>query len=101
MRRQISRDFTELQKTRPEAVTHSLRTIFLLSRAADVSLVGFLVTGAFITVLYYPHYWLLAAFSVALQRAYEEQRALVPEAAPPQPAPASRWGAAVPRPRLA
>ena len=101
MRRKISKDFTELQKTRPEAVTQSLRTIFLLSRAADVSLVGFLVTGAFITVLYYPHFWLLAAFSVALSRAYEEQRRLVPEAAAPQPAPAPRWGAAVPKPRLA
>ncbi len=37
-----------------------------LSKAFLVSLVGYLVSGAFISVLYYPHFWLLGGFAVAL-----------------------------------
>ena len=38
------------------------------SAAMDASLLTFLVTGSFITVLYYPHVWLLTAFSAAMVR---------------------------------
>lgn len=46
----------------------------LLARAMAVSLLGFAVTGAFISVLYYPHFWTLIGFVLALQLAVEEQR---------------------------
>jgi O-antigen ligase len=48
-----------------------LKTIYYLSLAIDASLVGFLVSGAFITVLYYPHFWLLTAFSAALKNVFD------------------------------
>jgi probable O-glycosylation ligase (exosortase A-associated) len=36
--------------------------------AIDAALVAYLVTGAFLSVLYYPHVWLLTAISVAVVR---------------------------------
>ena len=39
-----------------------------LSRGLDLGMVGYLVSGAFITVLYYPHLWFLLGMSVALHR---------------------------------
>jgi O-antigen ligase len=42
------------------------RRLAALSRAMLVSLVGYLVSGVFISVLYYPHFWLLSGFAVAL-----------------------------------
>jgi hypothetical protein len=42
-----------------------------MTLAIDASLVGLLVSGAFITVLYYPHVWLLTAFSVVLRRGFD------------------------------
>lgn len=41
----------------------------LLARAMLVSLLGFLVAGAFISVLYYPHFWYLLGFVIALRTA--------------------------------
>jgi O-antigen ligase len=38
------------------------------SAAIDAALVTFLVTGSFISVLYYPHVWLLTAFTAAMVR---------------------------------
>jgi hypothetical protein len=45
-----------------------VQTLLQLSAAMDASLLTFLVTGAFIAVLYYPHIWLLIAFTAALDR---------------------------------
>jgi O-antigen ligase len=39
----------------------------LLAKALLCSLVGFLSSGAFLSVLYYPHIWLLAAFTAVLK----------------------------------
>lgn len=36
------------------------------STAMDAALVGFLITGAFLSVLYYPHVWILTGMSSAL-----------------------------------
>jgi probable O-glycosylation ligase (exosortase A-associated) len=62
----------------------------LLARAMVVSLVGFAVTGAFISVLYYPHFWVLVGFVLALQGAVAKQRARYRPA--PTPATAGRAG---------
>jgi O-antigen ligase len=40
-----------------------------LSRACSASLLAFLVSGAFLTVLYYPHFWYLLGFAITLERA--------------------------------
>lgn len=48
-----------------------LKTLYYLSLAIDISLIGFLVTGAFLTVLYYPHFWLLTAYSTVLKNEFD------------------------------
>jgi putative inorganic carbon (hco3(-)) transporter len=42
------------------------RTLIQFMGAVDASLIAFLTTGAFISVVYYPHLWILTAFSAAL-----------------------------------
>jgi probable O-glycosylation ligase (exosortase A-associated) len=90
LRRQVGLSFRALQKTRPELITDQLKELYLLSRAIDVSLLAYLVTGAFISVLYFPHFWLIAAFSVVVRRAFDAELQRI---APVPAAPAtSRWG---------
>jgi putative inorganic carbon (hco3(-)) transporter len=52
-----------------------------LSWGLDLALVGYLVSGAFITVLYYPHLWVLLGLTAALHSATALQvvRATSPE----------------------
>lgn len=45
---------------------HESRFTFYLSHGLDVSLVGLAVSGSFLSVLYYPHLWLLLGLSVAV-----------------------------------
>lgn len=40
-----------------------------LSLGLDLAFIGYLVSGAFLTVLYYPHLWVLLGLSAALHRA--------------------------------
>jgi hypothetical protein len=40
--------------------------LYGLSHGIDLSLIGFLVNGMFITVLYYPFFWMLLTLSVSL-----------------------------------
>jgi probable O-glycosylation ligase (exosortase A-associated) len=88
LRRGVGIAYRQLQKTRPDAITDQLKELLLLSRAVDVSLLAYLVTGAFISVLYHPHFWLIAAFSVVVRRAFDiELRRIAPAPAPPT----SRW----------
>lgn len=50
-----------------------------LAYSLDLALVGYLVSGAFLSVLYYPHIWVLAGLSVGLHRSFaqaEQDRAL-------------------------
>ncbi len=42
--------------------------VVLLAKATLAAFIGFLTTGAFISVLYYPHFWYLLGFSLALYR---------------------------------
>ena len=83
LRRGIAKGYKDLARAHPDAVTPELKELSLLSRAVDVSLLTYLVTGAFISVLYYPHFWLIAAFSVALRRAWDAEVLRTPLAAAP------------------
>jgi len=47
--------------------------IFYLSRAMEGSLIGFLFSGIFISILYYPNFWILMGFVVALKRVAERE----------------------------
>lgn len=42
---------------------------YCLTFGLDLAMVGFMASGAFLSVLYYPHIWILLGFSAALQRA--------------------------------
>jgi probable O-glycosylation ligase (exosortase A-associated) len=60
----------------------------------NLALVGFLASGAFLTVLYYPHFWFLIAMTVGLsvatlrrQEAAQVERASPPVARTPSPLP--------------
>ena len=50
-----------------------LHDLALMAKAVRVAIVTFLITGMFISVLYYPHFWYLIGFLVATER---EARAL-------------------------
>lgn len=66
-----------------------------LARAMEGSLIGFIVSGVFISVLWYPSLWIMLAFVVALRNISEMQS----EGAPPAAVQTKRsWG--VPLPRL-
>lgn len=70
----------------------------VLSRANDAALVAYLVTGAFLSVLYYPHFWLQIAIGVAIKRAAD---ILMAEACVPVQPPAAPVRAWSPRPARA
>lgn len=47
------------------------RFVYFLSLAYVASLVGYFVSGTFLSVLYYPHYWYLTAMIVATRKIVE------------------------------
>ena len=66
-----------------------------LARAMEGSLIGFIVSGVFISILWYPALWIMMAFVVALRNISETQRGVtLPPLAPTK----HPWG--VPLPRL-
>lgn len=67
-----------------------LYVLTVLTRANDAAIVAYLVTGAFLSVLYYPHFWLQVAIGVAIKRSADILLAQAnASAAPLQPAPAT------------
>ena len=44
-----------------------------LARAMEGSLIGFIVSGVFISILWYPSLWIMMAFVVALRNISEQQ----------------------------
>jgi O-antigen ligase len=52
---------------REKEVTHKFE--YCLSFGLDLAMIGYLVSGAFVSVLTYPHLWLLMALSVGLNAA--------------------------------
>lgn len=55
---------------------------YRLSIGLDFALVGYLVSGAFIAVIYYPHLWFLLGLSVALHTACLRKQPAVEDAEP-------------------
>jgi O-antigen ligase len=56
------------------------RFVFLMAHSPDAALMGFLASGFFVTVLYYPFFWINLSMTVALHEV--ARRELVPAAAP-------------------
>jgi probable O-glycosylation ligase (exosortase A-associated) len=73
LRRGVRKKFNQVRRKTPSLITPELHEMRMASLAIDVSLIGYLVSGAFISVLYYPHFWLNAAFSVALKRVFDAE----------------------------
>jgi O-antigen ligase len=72
----------ELDAARRERI-EELRQILV---AMDAGMITFLVTGAFIAVLYYPHIWLLTTFVAAISNiSVKELADLTPAPATPKP----------------
>ena len=67
-----------------------------LARAMEGSLIGFIVTGVFISVLWYPALWIMMALVVALRNISEMQS----EGALPAAAPTKHPWEGIPLPRL-
>jgi O-antigen ligase len=49
-------------------VNNEIQDMFYLGLAMQGSLIGFLVSGLFISILYYPNFWVLMGFIVALKK---------------------------------
>jgi len=60
------RDLRYLKNLAPATENH--RYAFFLSLAFMASLAGYFVSGSFLSVLYYPHYWYLTAMIVASRK---------------------------------
>lgn len=50
-----------------------IRKMYLLSNAMEGSLVAFLTSGIFLSVLYYPHFWVLNALMVSLKIVFMQE----------------------------
>ena len=81
--------------TTPPERLRKLYILNVLTRANDSAMVAYLVTGAFLSVLYYPHFWLQAGLGVAIKRAAD---VLMSEECPPLKAPAAPVRSWSPRP---
>jgi probable O-glycosylation ligase (exosortase A-associated) len=53
---------------RRQVESREARFLFYSACALEASLIGFLVGGTFISVLYYPNFWILMGFVVALKK---------------------------------
>ena len=80
--------FVFITNARTRALGRSLRNKFLVYMAygLDAGLVGYLVAGFFVTVLYYPFFWIQMSMAVALH-AIATQQAVVKEDKAQQAAP--------------
>lgn len=57
-----------------ERGAHPDRMLWSLSYGLDGAMIGFLASGFFVTVLFYPYYWMNLALSLALSRVADAQR---------------------------
>lgn len=76
---------SRLRKTRRQLAgleTDDAKLLTALSRACSAGLLAFLVSGAFLTVNYYPHFWYLIGFVIAIGRNAEALRPVVEAARP-------------------
>jgi O-antigen ligase len=61
----VNRDTRRLASRRP----HNGRFAFFMAHGLDGAMVGFVASGFFVTVLYYPFFWINLAMTVALNNA--------------------------------
>ena len=54
------------------------RLIFLMAHSLDAALMGFLASGFFVTVLYYPFFWINLSMTVALNQVARHELAALP-----------------------
>jgi putative inorganic carbon (hco3(-)) transporter len=89
----IAATFLANLRTRRLARRLGERGVFLRNAAygLDGALVGFMVSGFFISALYYPFFWINLAMTVALQRSAQARAREVEPAPAPGPRP-RRWG---------
>lgn len=62
----FSRSYREASGTSEEE-SEQIRSAFYYACAMEASMIGFLVSSVFISTLYYPSFWVMMAFSVALR----------------------------------
>jgi O-antigen ligase len=89
----IGATFAVNRRTRKLVAPMQERGRFLrtMAHGIDAALVGFLVSGSFVTVLYYPYFWINLAMTVALHNAAINAMATTgPSHTPRGPAPAFR-----------
>ncbi len=84
--------FVNNYRTRKAALALDNKFLFYMAHAFDAGMIGFLVSASFVSVLFYPYFWIAAAFTVALNNV--AQRALhdrdeVPAWDRPEPNPAA------------
>jgi O-antigen ligase len=98
--RRVRRAYALLSQARaPSERLQKLYVLSMLTRANDAALVAYLVTGAFLSVLYYPHLWLQVSIGIVLTRTANALMAEPDaEAEDPARAPAPRAYSAVLRP---
>jgi probable O-glycosylation ligase (exosortase A-associated) len=60
--------FKRNRETREMYIKHNLnnRWVYDFAHALDLSLVGFIVSGTFLTILYYPHLYIIMALALSL-----------------------------------
>lgn len=47
--------------------------LYFMAHGLDAALIGFLISGSFVTVMYYPYFWVNLAFTVALNNITKSQ----------------------------
>jgi putative inorganic carbon (hco3(-)) transporter len=72
--------FINNHQTRKLAAARGQNFIFQMAHGLDAALVGFLVSGFFVTVLYYPYFWINLAMTVALRHIAGREGELLPDA---------------------
>lgn len=60
--------FVQNRRTRRAAERAGNRFVYCMALGFDAALIGFLVSGSFVSVLFYPFFWVNAAFITALNR---------------------------------
>lgn len=63
-------------RTRKMAAAIDNKFIYNTAHGLDAALIGFIVSGSFVSVLYYPYFWINMAFTVALNNVANKESAL-------------------------
>lgn len=69
-------------RTRKLAAKIDNKFFYYTAHGLDAALIGFVVSGSFVSVLYYPYFWINMAFTVALNNVANKEFALATTAVP-------------------